>query len=245
MITSRWNLPLMSILPISDRGSQDYEEPDLAVYAAVDMSTLRDIRRTGMDYVLSMEALLHTTPGLKPGYLPEKDAHYLLDSVSVSPGMKGGGFLLLCVYLCFSEHGIYKISLFQALHMLTVSAYMEEKAAKYQMEALGCMRVALAGSPRNCFICLMCNYIGYKGEEPVASSTSAAPPAATPSQQPPGWKFVPTSLVPVDPSTFTDPPEFASGGEGPSSSGARGPKEQLLTLYQTCADGVKPSSDQK
>ena len=52
------------------------------MYAAVDMSTLRDIRRTGMDYVLSMEALLHTTPGLKPGYLPEKDAHYLLDGVS-------------------------------------------------------------------------------------------------------------------------------------------------------------------
>ena len=59
-------------------------QPDLAVYAAVDMSTLRDVRRTGMDYVLSMEALLHTTPGLKPGYLPEKDAHYLLDGVSIS-----------------------------------------------------------------------------------------------------------------------------------------------------------------
>ena len=67
-----------------DRGSQDYDEPDLAVYAAVDMSTLCDVRSTGMDYVLSMEALLHTTPGLKPGYLPEKDAHYLLDGVSIS-----------------------------------------------------------------------------------------------------------------------------------------------------------------
>ena len=91
----------------------------------------------------------------------------------------------------------------------------------------------------------MCDYFGYKGEEPVASSTSGAPPSATPSQQPPGWKFMPTSLVPVDPSTFTDPPEFASGGEGPSSTGAKGPKEQLLSPYQTCADGVKPSSDQK
>ena len=77
--------PVSSSFPLfPDRGSQDYEEPDLAVYAAVDMSTLRDIRRTGMDYVLSMEALLHTTPGLKPGYLPEKDAHYLLDGVSIS-----------------------------------------------------------------------------------------------------------------------------------------------------------------
>ena len=107
------------------------------------------------------------------------------------------------------------------------------------------MQVALAGSPPNCFISLICDYFGYKGEEPVASSTSAVPPAATPSQQPSGRKFVPTSLVPVDPSTFTDPPEFASGGEGPTSSGTKGPKEPLLTPYQTCADGVKPSSDQK
>ena len=67
-----------------DCGSQDYDEPDLAVYAAVDMSTLQDVRRTGMDYVLSMEALLHPTLGLKPGYLPEKDADYLLDGVSIS-----------------------------------------------------------------------------------------------------------------------------------------------------------------
>ena len=55
----------------SDQGVTDHEEPDLAAYAAIDMSTLRDVRRTGMDYVLSMEALMHTTPGLKPGYLPE------------------------------------------------------------------------------------------------------------------------------------------------------------------------------
>ena len=36
-----------------------------------------------MDYVLSMEALMHTMPGLKPGYLPERDAHYLLSRVRV------------------------------------------------------------------------------------------------------------------------------------------------------------------
>ena len=65
------------------QGVTDHEEPDLAAYAAIDMSTLRDVRRTGMDYVLSMEALMHTTPGLKPGYLPERDAHYLLSGVSI------------------------------------------------------------------------------------------------------------------------------------------------------------------
>ena len=66
----------------SDQGVTDHEEPDLAAYAAIDMSTLRDVRRTGMDYFLSMEALMHTTPGLKPGYLPERDAHYLLSGVT-------------------------------------------------------------------------------------------------------------------------------------------------------------------
>ena len=129
--------------------------------------------------------------------------------------------------------------------MLTLSAYMEEKAARYRMEALGRMRVALAGSPPNCFISLMCDYFGYKGEEPVASTTSTTPSGAPSSQPAAGRPFVPTSLVPVDPSTLVDPPEFTSGGEGPSTSGAPAPKEQLLSPYQTCADGVKPSSDPK
>ena len=66
---------------LSDQGVTDHEEPDLAAYATINMSTLRDVCHTGMDYVLSMEALMHTTPGLKPGYLPERDAHYLLSGV--------------------------------------------------------------------------------------------------------------------------------------------------------------------
>ena len=37
-----------------------------------------------MDYVLSMEALLHTTLGLEPGYLPEKDALHMLSGVSAN-----------------------------------------------------------------------------------------------------------------------------------------------------------------
>ena len=45
---------MIAIFPFfTDKGAQDYEEPDLAAYAAIDMSTLRDICRTGMDYVLS------------------------------------------------------------------------------------------------------------------------------------------------------------------------------------------------
>ena len=92
---------------------------------------------------------------------------------------------------------------------MTLSAYMEEKVVKYRMEALGRMRVAFARSPPYCFISLMCDYFGYKGEEPVASTTSTAPPYAAPTQPAPGAssrKFVPTSLMPVDPSTFLNPP---------------------------------------
>ena len=62
----------------------DYAEPDLSKYATIDMSTLQDVKKMGMDYVLSMEALLHTTPGLEPGYLPEKDVLHMLSGVSHS-----------------------------------------------------------------------------------------------------------------------------------------------------------------
>ena len=93
--------------------------------------------------------------------------------------------------------------------MMALLAYMVEKVAKYRMEALGRMKVVLAGSPPNYFISLMCDYFGYKGEEPVASTTNTAPPSAAPSQPVPGafsHKFVPTSLMPVDPSTFLNRP---------------------------------------
>ena len=109
-----------------------------------------------------------------------------------------------CCFVCLHLFGpcSHKFFSLQALHMLTVSAYMEEKAAKYRMEALGRMRVALAGSPPNCFISLMCDYFGYKGEEPVASTTSTAPSGVPASQPATGRSFTPTSLVPVDPSTL-------------------------------------------
>ena len=42
------------------------------------MAALHDTRKTGADLTRAMEALLHSTPGLKPGYLPEKDANDLL-----------------------------------------------------------------------------------------------------------------------------------------------------------------------
>ena len=72
---------------------EDDAEPDLSMYATINMSTLRDVRKTGMDYVLSMEALLHTTPGLELGYLPEKDAMYML-SYSLSYSLATVSLLL-------------------------------------------------------------------------------------------------------------------------------------------------------
>ena len=74
------------------------------------MSTLQDIHRTSMDYVLSLEALIHTTPGLKPGYLPERDAHYLLSGVRIT-------LFILPAVSSFSESA----SLVQAHFLNTIS----------------------------------------------------------------------------------------------------------------------------
>ena len=116
--------------------------------------------------------------------------------------------------------------------MMTLSADIEEKAATYCMEALGRMRVALAGSPPNGFISLMCDYYGYKGEEPVASTTSTVPPptiAAQPTSGTSGRQFVPTSLMPVDPSTFLDPQNLGVEGKVLLVQGALKNNSSLLT----------------
>ena len=54
------------------------EEPDLAKYAAIDMAALRDVNQLGADHLSAVEAILHSTPGIQPGYLPEKEATTLL-----------------------------------------------------------------------------------------------------------------------------------------------------------------------
>ena len=43
----------MLLFPLSATDQEDnFVEPDLSKYASIDMSTLRDVRKTGMDYVL-------------------------------------------------------------------------------------------------------------------------------------------------------------------------------------------------
>ena len=54
------------------------EERDLAKYAAIDMAALKDVNQIGADHLLAVEAILHNTPGIEPGYLPEKEATNLL-----------------------------------------------------------------------------------------------------------------------------------------------------------------------
>ena len=58
-------------LPATDQ-EDDFVEPDLSKYASIDMSTLRDVSKIGMDYVLSMEALLHMTPDWNQDIYPRR-----------------------------------------------------------------------------------------------------------------------------------------------------------------------------
>ena len=134
--------------------AQDFEQPDLEAYTTIDMSTLRYIWRTGMDYVLSMEALMHTTLGLKLGYLPEKDAHYLLSGLSI---LSTWFVFLNCTpptpQLAIIPHYIFPLFLLLGSQHVNSIPYMDERSAKLKLEALGHVRVALAGSPLNCFLC--------------------------------------------------------------------------------------------
>ena len=53
----------------------------------------------------------------------------------------------------------------QAMYMLTLSSYLEERAAKVRREALGCIQVALAGAPPNSFYTTVDKFFGYGEEE--------------------------------------------------------------------------------
>ena len=50
----------------------------MAKYATIDMAALRDVNQLRADHLSAVEAILHNTPGIQPGYLPEKEATTLL-----------------------------------------------------------------------------------------------------------------------------------------------------------------------
>ena len=123
--------------------------------------------------------------------------------------------------------------------MLTLSSYLDERSARYKQEALGHIRVAMAGSPPNCFYDLMEDIFGYKEvEDPTVTTTSGATaaPTAPPSVTP--VNVIASSLLPRNLATFLTAPssEASTASGGPSST---------ATPYSTCAKGILPSSDQR
>ena len=68
-------------ISILDRVEGDEDEPDLVLLTTLDFSALKEVKETGAEYCRHFEALLHNTPGLEPGYLPERDSSYLLNGV--------------------------------------------------------------------------------------------------------------------------------------------------------------------
>ena len=67
---------------------------------------------------------------------------------------------------------------------------MDERSAHYKQEALGRIRVALAGSPPNCFYSLLTDLFGYPSDptapaSSTAPSTSASASASAPQTAPP------------------------------------------------------------
>ena len=55
-------------------------------------------------------------------------------------------------------------SLFQAMYMLTLASYLEERAAKLKREALGCCQVAFAGSPPNSLHYIIDQFFRFKDD---------------------------------------------------------------------------------
>ena len=116
----------------------DEDEPDLPLLSTLDFAALKDVRETGEEYCRSFTKLLHETPGLQPGYLPQTDALYLLSGVSIKFSVFVNIKLLTCFGIIF-QSSLFSHLLFclQAMHMLTLGSYLEEHAAKLCREALG------------------------------------------------------------------------------------------------------------
>ena len=121
--------------------------------------------------------------------------------------------------------------------MLTLSSYLDERSAQYKQEALGGIRVALAGSPPNCFYSLLTDLFGY----PSAPDPQAQAQAPTTSGPPPASSIpTPTSLLPSDPSSYKTIPDFGSGSEAPSTKSTR---PSLPNPYISGAKVILPSLD--
>ena len=127
--------------------------------------------------------------------------------------------------------------------MLTLSSYMDERSARYKQEALGRVRVALAGSPPNCFYSLLTDLFGYPSEV-TAPASSTAPSASASASVPPTAPPRPAAsgLLPTDPALYKTIPDIGSGSEAPGSKSLR---PTLPNPYISGAKAILPSSDNK
>ena len=128
--------------------------------------------------------------------------------------------------------------------MLTLSSYMDQRSARYKQEALGRVRVALAGSPPNCSYSLLTDLFGYPCDltAPVSSSTVPSTIASTsaPTAAPP--KPPTSGLLPMDPALYKTIPDIGSGSEAP---GSKSICPSLPNPYISGANAILPSLDDK
>ena len=114
---------------------------------------------------------------------------------------------------------------------------MDERSARYKQEALGRVRVALAGSPPNCFYSLLMDLFGYPSDpQPSTSAPTATAPALAPASTIPPV----APLLPTDPSLYKMLPDFGSGSEAP---GPKGTRPALPNPYVSRAKAVLPYLD--
>ena len=120
--------------------------------------------------------------------------------------------------------------------MLTLASYMDERSAHYKQEALGWVRLALAGSPPNCFYSLLMDLFGYPSTpDPQPSTLAPTATAPTASTAPPA-----TPLLPTNPAMYKTLLDFGSRSEVP---GPKGTQPALPNPYVSEAKAVLPSSD--
>ena len=118
--------------------------------------------------------------------------------------------------------------------MLTLASYMDERSACYKQEALGQVRVALAGSPPNCFYSLLTDLFGYPSAPDPQPSTSA--PTAT-------ALVTASTIPPITPLLPTDPSMYKTFGSRSEAPGPKGTWPALPNPYVSGAKAVFPSSD--
>ena len=125
------------------------------------------------------------------------------------------------------------------MNLMCIACFLDEKSAKLKREGMDRMRVALAGSPPNCFLSLMGDFFGYQDSVPTPSDL--APTSSGPTPAP---TSLPSMIRPKDPAAYQTLPNLGSGPEY-ATSPSKGPQPALPTPYQSGAKGVKPGTNQK